>query len=299
MTLKDAYTQWKNAPRNIVLANRSRDAVQQVLMKKWNDVHLETFTPEFVRQLLEKSSASREMKVKACAILVYVLCWGGDHGYCERPSFDTSIVPAGRDEKPKAERRKPDVCAGCNNVKGCLTCVDGDQWARITEVPEPEPEPENAAADGGKRQRGKAPRRLCKIDPGTLEVVRTYDSVAEACRENGIKAIDSAIKKMQKAGGFYWAYPEDAGSFRERMEEKQRSQTAMKAARAEHARACRDQAAGSLDKQEAAERPELKTVDLGSVSPAVRMFSDQELKDELTRRGWLGTLSKTVTMTLE
>jgi hypothetical protein len=27
----------------------------------------------------------------------------------------------------------PDPCVGCNNVKGCVTCVDGDQWAHIEE----------------------------------------------------------------------------------------------------------------------------------------------------------------------
>ena len=26
-----------------------------------------------------------------------------------------------------------DKCAGCNNVKGCVTCVNGDQWAHIEE----------------------------------------------------------------------------------------------------------------------------------------------------------------------
>ena len=28
---------------------------------------------------------------------------------------------------------KPNKCAGCNNVKGCITCTDGDQYAHITE----------------------------------------------------------------------------------------------------------------------------------------------------------------------
>ena len=27
----------------------------------------------------------------------------------------------------------PGICTGCNNVKGCVTCVDGDQWAHIEE----------------------------------------------------------------------------------------------------------------------------------------------------------------------
>jgi hypothetical protein len=30
-----------------------------------------------------------------------------------------------------------DKCKGCNNVKACITCVDGDQWAHIEEVSHP------------------------------------------------------------------------------------------------------------------------------------------------------------------
>lgn len=29
--------------------------------------------------------------------------------------------------------KEEDKCAGCNNVKGCVTCTDGDQWCHITE----------------------------------------------------------------------------------------------------------------------------------------------------------------------
>ena len=28
---------------------------------------------------------------------------------------------------------EPDKCKGCNNVKGCIACVDGDQWAHYEE----------------------------------------------------------------------------------------------------------------------------------------------------------------------
>lgn len=30
--------------------------------------------------------------------------------------------------------KKSDICEGCNNVKGCVTCTNGDQWAHITEA---------------------------------------------------------------------------------------------------------------------------------------------------------------------
>lgn len=32
--------------------------------------------------------------------------------------------------------QKPDKCDGCNNVKGCVTCVNGNQWAHYSEVKE-------------------------------------------------------------------------------------------------------------------------------------------------------------------
>lgn len=34
----------------------------------------------------------------------------------------------------KQGERKVDKCEGCNNVKGCITCVDGSEWAHITEA---------------------------------------------------------------------------------------------------------------------------------------------------------------------
>ena len=34
-----------------------------------------------------------------------------------------------KDLRAFIESLKEDKCEGCNNVKGCLNCVDGDQWA--------------------------------------------------------------------------------------------------------------------------------------------------------------------------
>jgi len=33
----------------------------------------------------------------------------------------------------QGEQKPVDKCAGCNNVKGCITCTDGDQYAHIKE----------------------------------------------------------------------------------------------------------------------------------------------------------------------
>lgn len=34
----------------------------------------------------------------------------------------------------KQGEQKPNVCDGCNNVKGCVVCVDGSEWAHIEEL---------------------------------------------------------------------------------------------------------------------------------------------------------------------
>lgn len=48
------------------------------------------------------------------------------------PEPSTSTVVTG--SKGKQDEQKPaDKCVGCNNVKGCVTCVDGSEWAHISE----------------------------------------------------------------------------------------------------------------------------------------------------------------------
>ena len=41
-----------------MLAAKSREAVQRVLMKKWNDIGLEQFTEQFCRRIFYQSTES-------------------------------------------------------------------------------------------------------------------------------------------------------------------------------------------------------------------------------------------------
>ena len=107
MTLKQAFTMWACAPRNTALAAKSRDAVQRVLMKKYNDIDLEQFTEPFVRRIFTQSSETLEVRVKAASILVYVLQWGGDHGHCKRPTFTYEIGSAKEQEAASAPEPEP------------------------------------------------------------------------------------------------------------------------------------------------------------------------------------------------
>lgn len=103
MTLKQAFTIWSLSSKNTVLAANSREAVQKVLMKKYNDIDLEQITPVFARRIFSESTEIKEIRVKAASILVHVLKWGSENGYCQPPSFDFNIATEGdvEDEEPE------------------------------------------------------------------------------------------------------------------------------------------------------------------------------------------------------
>ena len=174
--MKQAFTLWANAPRNMVLAAKSREAVQKVLMKKWNDIDLEQITPAFAERIFRQSSESKEIKIKAASILVYLLQWGGDHGHCQRPTFDYTIAnaKAGDTAEPEAE----------------------------TEQTNDEPKNETIM-EQKKKPRGKQPKPVAQIDPKTLKVVKVWPSRCEAERQLGACNIDRAVARKRMSAGFY------------------------------------------------------------------------------------------------
>ena len=187
MTLKQAFTMWACAPRNTVLAAKSRDAVQRVLMKKYNDMDLEVFTESFCRRIFSQSSETQEVKVKAASILVYLLQWGGDNGHCQRPTFTYEIASA----MPEPSTEEP----------------------KVEEKPKEE-QKEEQPMEEKKKTRGKQPIPVAQIDPETLALVKVWPSRCEAERGTGACNIDRAIAKKRMAGGFFWCMPDDAEGFK-------------------------------------------------------------------------------------
>lgn len=131
---------------------------------------------------------------------------------------------------------------------------------------------------------GTAPKRVTQIDPETLQAVKTFDSCSQACKAMGIKSIDYALKSLGKAGGYYWACPEDVDTFAERLRKKQTGAPAAvkPAPMEEHVIPDRDRLVHDEDFQ----KKDLKS------------FSDKELIDELKERGWKGDLKLTLAVSL-
>ena len=281
MTLKQAFTIWSLVPRNTVLSANSRDAVNKCLMRKYADIHLEQFTEAFCRKIFRTSTEPREFRVKAASILAYVLQCGNENGHCKKPSFGIEIVPP-EDEAPKKDSPR----AGFRQIKDTLDPTVQQTMDSIEEKENTNIEPTDMNT---KKSRGKLPRKVCQIDPETLQVVKTFDSCAQGCKAAGVKNIDRAIKRMQKAGGWYWAYPEDAGTFAQRLQDRPQ---AAGNNRSPEKSAIQNEGQGAAMTPAPHPSPGMPDGSIGA-------FTDQQLKDELRRRGWRGRLSRMEEMVLE
>ena len=284
MTLKQAFTMWACAPRNTVLAAKSRDAVQRVLMKKYNDMDLEVFTESFCRRIFSQSSERQEVKVKAASILVYLLQWGGDNGHCQRPTFTYEIAASTPEveSEPPTVTLKPEVLA-----------------KRQAELAEREEQKEEQPMEEKKKTRGKQPIPVAQIDPETLALVKVWPSRCEAERGTGACNIDRAIAKKRMAGGYFWCMPDDAEGFKP----NPLSNRAPKSADKPKAKPKPSPSTGNANHrgQSPCTSQAAHTGDSPHDSRAahdITVFTDQEIIDEIKRRGWQGNITMTINITL-
>jgi len=288
MTLKQAFTIWAYSPGNTVLAAKSRDAVQRVLMKKWNDIGLEQFTEQFCRRIFYQSTESLELKVKAASILVYVLQWGSDNGHCQRPTFTLAIA---REEHERAEKDKaqPD-----DDSRDPLEGIDFNDETKTEEDMEQ------------KKTRGKQPKPVAQLDAKTLQVIKVWSSRSEAERELGACNLDRAINRKRMSAGFFWCSPEDAEGFQPNPLSKYAPKTQPK--KQTNAEKQQAKVKNNFPTAVATLAPTPKPDDAPNVTndnqrgtaahEALEVFTDDELLEELDRRGWQGELRKIQIVTI-
>ena len=298
MTLKQAFTIWAYSPGNTVLAAKSREAVQRVLMKKWNDIGLEQFTEQFCRRIFYQSTESLELKVKAASILVYVLQWGSDNGHCQRPTFTLSIA---REEHERAEKDKaqPDDELLVRVKPEALAKRKAELKARKSETKTEEDMEQ-------KKTRGKQPKPVAQLDAKTLQVIKVWSSRSEAERELGACNLDRAINRKRMSAGFFWCSPEDAEGFQPNPLSKYAPKTQPK--KQTNAEKQQAKVKNNFHTAVATLAPTPKPDDAPNVTndnqrgtaahEALEVFTDDELLEELDRRGWQGELRKVQIVTI-
>lgn len=125
---------------------------------------------------------------------------------------------------------------------------------------------------------GNTARKVSKIDPATLETVETYDSISTASAANGTNSLYNALKMRQKAGGYYWCYAEEYEQVKQVLQNKgQRTKPTVKVPKSAPVR----------KKEPAAPKPD-----------SIFDLSDDDLINEMRRRGWLGDIHITRTVKL-
>lgn len=144
-----------------------------------------------------------------------------------------------------------------------------------------------------KKKRGKQPKPVAQIDATTYQVIKVWPSMTEAEAELGIYHIAVAISKLRKAGGFYWSLPADADTFKERLGEKMR-QTGERQKPTKPATKKVDQRVADFGQVALPSKGEERN----AVKDALAVFSDDELMEELDRRGWEGELSRRQIVTI-
>jgi len=284
MTFSQAFTQWAVAPRNTVLAAKSRDAVRRVLMKQWGDIDLLQFSETFARRIFRESREPLEMQVKAASILVYVLQWGGDHGHCKRPTFTYDIAS---EEYHKAPEQQPSLAkpSSTTTPKNKSDMKQTESPAASGEAPETsnlQPETKRPRQKG---PRGQAPRPVTQIDPQTLQPLKQFPTIREAAETVGCLAsnIHRAVSQLRSAGGYYWCDPENAPQFADLMVRKKTTPAARRAIAATINKGRRKKVGDAKAEKAKSEK--------GQQSAALAAFTDRDLCDELRRRGWNITLT--------
>jgi hypothetical protein len=318
MTLKQAFTIWAYSPGNTVLAAKSREAVQRVLMKKWNDIGLEQFTEQFCRRIFYQSTESLELKVKAASILVYVLQWGSDNGHCQRPTFTLAIAREEheRAEKDKAQQAEGIVLPTLAEMKGESVYMPADEPTvrvkpealakRKAELKARKSETKTEKNMDEKKTRGKQPKPVAQLDAKTLQVIKVWSSRSEAERELGACNLDRAINRKRMSAGFFWCSPEDAEGFQPNPLSKYAPKTQPK--KQTNAEKQQAKVKNNFPTTVATLVPTPKPDDATDVTndnqrgtaahEALEVFTDDELMEELDRRGWQGELRKIQIVTI-
>lgn len=315
MNLSQAYQGWQQQSQNRELYAKTREAFRKAWFTLPTNKPCSYYTKQVFGEALASTREIESNKAKAASVMVHVLTFANwaEPKFNPMPDFDYNDLM----EYTKGPLAQP------SDTEGTGISCDVPAQANVTEVPVPDvsPAPESGTTTEEsetkneedmeqKKQRGKQPKPVAQIDPNTLQVIKVWPSMSQAANELGINHVDVAVAKLCKCGGFYWNLADDTDTFKERLEEKQRQAVDR---HKQQAAAMREKKASAQPKP----KPEKNIIPPNTpvvtaepaslaenvrliegfkrkyaVSDALAVFTDDELLEELDRRGWQGELRR-------
>lgn len=272
MTLKEAYKEWAKQPGNR-LAVKYRQAIEKVLLKENADIELYCFTSSFVRGIMQACSECQELKAQAVSALMSIIEWGYKNGHCGRVPFGIEVLSKRKEEKTE-DASPEDV-----HPEGQRPEEAHPEDAHPEDV-HPEDQPKYATIS----------RAVVELSP-ELEVMRTFPSASECIRVTKITSLYVFLKNHTIRKGHYYAYKDEweSGAWKPQESVRTKPKPSPKVRKAK-------------PKTKAEVRAALKKsgeAALAAVQQSnLQDMSDQQLFDELKRRGFEGTLTQTKIVTV-
>lgn len=250
MTLKEAYNGWAQEKKNKTLAARTRLSTETVLIKPHGDIEIDTITLQIGKEIFAASNAPMQQKAQAASTMVHVMDWAAAVKKIKVPKFIYSELAYAvfHQEQPTAP-------------------------SPILREPA-KPKPEKKAAPKKKKRGGKPFRKVCKLDPDTLEVLETFDSIKEAAAASGLVKLSSPLSRHQKGNGYYWCYAEEAATFKPAPGH------------------------GKWPRSMTVAQQKFEQAITDHIQEVLAKLSDDDLMAELKRRGFTGNITKTVSYSL-
>ena len=314
MNLGQAYQGWQQQSQNRKLYTNTKEAFRKAWFTLPTNKPCSYYTKEILGEALAETRVIESFKAKAASVMIHVLTFAAwaEPKFNPLPDFTVSdlmeytkgpladpekIKPAAKREAEEMDDTDLDIdpiTGETRKTKGQEPSDEGDPLEGIDFDEQEETKTEENMEE--KKTRGRRSRKICQIDPETLEVVKVYDSCAEGCHATGAKNLDRAIKKLQLAAGYYWQYPEDMPTFAERIAAKKQTEapkkkTVIKASPYVQT-VVTPNPTPSVTQHSETEQPHI------AASDALEVFSDDELMEELDRRGWVGELKRVQIITL-
>lgn len=260
MKLNEAFTRYSQTESPP--ASAYRQEYYAILKPMMGDVDVKDIDKKRIKDAFDSSGAILSSKIRAMALLVYILSWAAENGHCNKPNFSTSIVWQKKD-KEQFDRAKAIV----NRMRSTAPTQEPQEV-------KPKNESQIKKKKGTKKQRGGQPRKVCKLDPDTLEVLETFDSIKEAAAASGLVKLSSPLSRHQKGNGYYWCYAEEAATFKPAPGH------------------------GKWPRSMTVAQQKFEQAITDHISEVLAKLSDDDLMTELKRRGFTGNITKTVSFSL-
>lgn len=130
-------------------------------------------------------------------------------------------------------------------------------------------------------------KKVVQIDPETMKPIQTWDSISLAQRECNARNIGRAIASRSAAGGYFWCFAGDEGDFN--TDKKARKYVPRKKKVQKPRRERKENVAKPANETAGTESPMNLPVVIEKTFDVTEL-SDEELIDEIRRRGWKGDL---------